>query len=364
MRIKPGAKFVTEVSIMNKTINSELKTEAFNYELPDQLIAQEPLPRRDDSRLLVLQRCGGKIEHSTFRQIPLYLEAGDLLVLNDTRVFHARLLGRNTTGGGPVELLLLQRREKGQWEVLCKPGKRARKGALLSFGKGELEAEVLHIAESGERIVRFRGDKPLESYLPSVGQLPLPPYIKKVLHDEERYQTVYGSCSGSIAAPTAGLHFTEQLFEKLERRSIAWTFLTLHVGPGTFRPVKAEYVAQHRMHRERYCMTENTAAQINRTKEKGSRVVAVGTTCCRVLETLGGADGHVCSGEGETGLYITPGYRFNIVDGLVTNFHLPRSTLLMLVSAFAGLEETLRAYEEAVQKRYRFYSFGDAMLII
>lgn len=364
MRIKPGTISVPEVSIMKETVNEELRTDAFNYELPDQLIAQEPLHRRDDSRLLVLQRCGGKIEHSKFRQIPFFLEAGDLLVLNDTRVFHARLLGKNTTGGGPVELLLLQRQENGQWEALCKPGKRARIGAMLSFGQGALEAEVLDVAESGERIVRFRADKPLESLLPSLGQLPLPPYIKKELHDDERYQTVYGRRSGSVAAPTAGLHFTEQLFDELERRDIAWTFVTLHVGAGTFRPVRTEYVAQHHMHRERFSMTENTAVQINRTKEKGSRVVAVGTTCCRVLETLGEADGRVCSGEGETDLYITPGYRFKIVDGLVTNFHLPRSTLLMLVSAFAGLEETLRAYEEAVQERYRFYSFGDAMLII
>ncbi len=349
---------------MDKTKNEELKTEAFNYKLPDELIAQEPLLRRDDSRLLVLRRHSGEIEHSNFRQIPRYLEAGDLLVLNDSRVFRARLLGRNKSGGGPVELLLLRPQGNGQWQALCQPGKRTRTGAVLTFGEGELEAEVLDTTETGERIVSFRGDKPLESLLPSLGQLPLPPYIKKELHDGERYQTVYARSNGSVAAPTAGLHFTQQLFDDLRRRGIEWTFVTLHVGPGTFRPVRAEYVAQHHMHSERFFMQAATAAQINQVKERGSRVVAVGTTCCRVLETLGETDGRVRCGEGETELYITPGYRFKTVDALITNFHLPRSTLLMLVSAFAGREETFCAYAEAVKERYRFYSFGDAMLII
>ena len=349
---------------MNQITKNDLKTDAFNYELPEALIAQEPLPRRDDSRLLVLQRSDGRIEHSFFRHIPRYLKAGDLLVLNDSRVFHARLLGKNIKSGGPVEVLLLRLRENNQWEALCQPGKRTRPGAVLTFGEGELEAEVLEITDTGGRILRFHGDKPIQSLLPTLGQLPLPPYIKKELHDGERYQTVYARSNGSVAAPTAGLHFTQQVFNELKRQGIDWTFITLHVGAGTFRPVRSEYVSQHSMHSERYFMDPATAAQINRAKEKGSRVVAVGTTCCRVLETLGEAGGRVRSGEGETDLYITPGYSFKNVDGLITNFHLPRSTLLMLVSAFAGLDETLHAYNEAVQERYRFYSFGDAMLII
>lgn len=348
---------------MTEMMNEKMKTDAFNYELPHELIAQEPLSRRDDSRLLVLQRHGGKVEHSSFRQIPRYLKGGDLLVLNDSRVFRARLLGRNANGKA-VELLLLRPRGDGQWEALCQPGKRTRPGAVLTFGEGELEADVLDTTETGERIVRLRSVEPLESLLPYLGQLPLPPYIKKELQDGERYQTVYARSSGSVAAPTAGLHFTEQIFAELARRGIDWTFVTLHVGAGTFRPVRAEYVAQHRMHSEQYSVDPATAEMINRAKEKGSRVVAVGTTCCRVLETLGETDGRVRSGEGETDIYITPGYRFKTVDALLTNFHLPRSTLLMLISAFAGHEETLNAYAEAVQERYRFYSFGDAMLIL
>ena len=349
---------------MDRLINEGLKTEEFNYELPDALIAQEPLPRRDDSRMLVLRRHGGKVEHSYFRQIDHYLDAGDLLVLNDSRVFRARLLGTNTNSGRAVELLLLRPQGNGQWQALCQPGKRARTGAVLTFGEGELQAEVLDTTETGERIVCFRGDEPLESLLPSLGQVPLPPYIKKELHDSERYQTVYARSSGSVAAPTAGLHFTEQLFTDLKKRGINWAFITLHVGPGTFQPVRAEYVAQHRMHSERFSLGPEAAALINRSKEKGSRVVAVGTTCCRVLETLADTSGQVRCTEGETELYITPGYRFKTVDALITNFHLPRSTLLMLVSAFAGREEILNAYTAAVKERYRFYSFGDAMLII
>ncbi|MEW5921966.1 MAG: tRNA preQ1(34) S-adenosylmethionine ribosyltransferase-isomerase QueA [Bacillota bacterium] len=341
-----------------------MKTAAFSYDLPAALIAQEPLPQRDDSRLLVLQRRSGAVEHAYFRQLPLYLDPGDLLVMNDTRVFPARLLGRQEKGGRPVELLLLRPRENGQWEALCRPGKRARPGDVLVFGEGELVAEVLAATPTGERSVCFRGDKPLESLLSSLGQLPMPPYIKKELHDAERYQTVYARSSGSVAAPTAGLHFTERIFAELKRRGIGWTFVTLHVGAGTFRPVKVEYAAQHRMHSERFSLKPAVAEHINRTKEQGFRVVAVGTTCCRVLETLGGTDGRVRSGEGETDLYIYPGYCFKVVDALITNFHLPRSTLLMLVSAFAGREETLRAYAEAVRERYRFYSFGDAMLIL
>lgn len=342
----------------------QLKTSAFSYDLPASLIAQEPLAQRDASRLLVLQRKDGMLEHAHFRQLPIYLKRGDLLVMNDTRVFHARLLGRQEKGGGPVELLLLRPLDNGQWEALGHPGKRTRPGAVLVFGNGELEAEVISSTPTGERVVSFRGGKSLESILPSLGHLPLPPYIKKELDDEERYQTVYARSSGSVAAPTAGLHFTEQIFAELKVRGISWTFLTLHVGAGTFRPVKAEYATEHRMHSERFCLEPAAAEQINMTKDKGCRVISVGTTCCRVLETLGGPDGRVRSGEGETDLYIYPGYRFKVVDALITNFHLPRSTLLMLVSAFAGREETLRAYAAAVEERYRFYSFGDAMLII
>lgn len=344
-------------------LNNDLKTEAFDYELPESLVAQEPLTRRDDSRLLVLERNSGLLEHSCFRQLPRYLKKGDLLVLNDSRVFPARLLGKKERGG-PVELFLLQQQENGDWQALCRPGKRAKPGAKLIFGDGELVAEVRHVTAAGERIVRMHGKKPLTELVSALGKVPLPPYIKKELHDAERYQTVYARKSGSVAAPTAGLHFTEEVFNELSRHGIAWTYLTLHVGPGTFRPVKTEYVTQHSMHKERYTLEPAVADQINDVKNRGSRVVAVGTTCCRVLETQGDERGKVHGGEGETDLYITPGYHFKVVDALITNFHLPRSTLLMLVSALAGREETLQAYAEAVKEGYRFYSFGDAMLII
>lgn len=350
---------------MDKTIDNDLKTASFDYELPDGLIAQEPLARRDDSRLLVLERNGGKVEHSDFHQLPRFLNKGDLLVLNDSRVFPARLLGNRADGGGSVELLLLHPLKNGEWQALCRPGKRAKPGMVLSFGEaGELTAEVKAVTSSGERIVRLHGDKPHMELVASLGRVPLPPYIKKELQDSERYQTVYARSSGSVAAPTAGLHFTEQIFDELEQQGIDWTYLTLHVGAGTFRPVKAEYVTQHNMHRERFLLDENGAEQINLARQRGSRIVAVGTTCCRVLETLADGDGRVHSGEGETDLYITPGYRFKAVDTLITNFHLPRSTLLMLISAFAGREKILGAYNEAVKERYRFYSFGDAMLIV
>ncbi len=341
-----------------------MKTEAFDYDLPVELIAQEPLAQRDASRLLVLRRKEGTLEHTCFRQLPLYLERGDLLVMNDTRVFPARLLGRQDRKGGSVELLLLRPLEDGKWEALCKPGKRAKPGEVLVFGDAELRAEVLTVTPTGERIVSLHSEKPLETILSSIGQVPLPPYIKKELYEPERYQTVYARHSGSVAAPTAGLHFTERVFSDLQQRDVGLVFLTLHVGVGTFRPVKEEYVTQHRMHSEWFSLSPEAVEQINRTKEKGGRIVSVGTTSCRVLETLGDNKGRIRSGEGETDLYIYPGYRFKIVDALLTNFHLPRSTLLMLVSAFASRELILHAYAEAVRERYRFFSFGDAMLII
>lgn len=346
-------------------INSKLETEEFSYDLPAELIAQEPLMPRDSSRLLVLRRQSGKIEDSAFLLLPDYLQAGDLLILNNTRVFPARLLGYRKESKGRVELLLLRRLEGAVWEVLCSPGKRALPGETLEFGSGLLEAEVLERTAAGGRVILFRSaEEPLEALFSRLGQVPLPPYIKKKLDDAERYQTVYAAREGSAAAPTAGLHFTPSLFEKLQARGIEWAFLTLHIGVGTFRPVKEKYVQQHIMHSEHYELSSATAQKINRTKEKGKKIMAVGTTCCRVLETLCTKDGWIREGSGETDLFIYPGYNFRIVDALLTNFHLPRSTLLMLVCAFAGKENTLRAYQAAVERDYRFYSFGDAMLII
>jgi S-adenosylmethionine:tRNA ribosyltransferase-isomerase len=345
-------------------IDHRLKTEDFFYYLPPELIAQEPLEERDNSRLMVLRRNSGEVEDSTFKRLPLYLEPGDLLILNNTRVLPARLLGRRKDGGGRVELLLLRRLSEAKWEVLCSPGKRVRPGVVLTFGNGQLEAEVSEKTAAGGRIVVFKAGQPLEELLYKLGQVPLPPYIKKHLEDGERYQTIYASEEGSAAAPTAGLHFTPAVFEELKARGIEWAYLTLHIGVGTFRPVKDEYIEDHLMHSEYFELPASTAQKINRTREKGSRIVAVGTTCCRVLETLGDARGEVSEGRGETDLFIYPGYNFKVVDALITNFHLPRSTLLMLVSAFAGRENTLKAYEKAVEMRYRFYSFGDAMLII
>ncbi|RJX27971.1 MAG: tRNA preQ1(34) S-adenosylmethionine ribosyltransferase-isomerase QueA [Dethiobacter sp.] len=345
-------------------IDSKLKTEDFSYDLPPELIAQEPLRERDNSRLLVLGRNSGKIEDTTFKRLPSYLERGDLLILNNTRVLPARLLGRKKDGGGQVELLLLRRLEEMKWEVLCSPGKRARPGVVLTFGSGQLEAEVLEKTAAGGRIVAFKTAHPLEEILYQLGQVPLPPYIKKHLEDRERYQTVYASEEGSAAAPTAGLHFTASVFEELRTRGIDWAYLTLHIGVGTFRPVKDKYIEDHLMHSEYFELPASTAQSINRTREKGGRIVAVGTTCCRVLETLGDGQGKVSEGRGETDLFIYPGYHFKVIDALLTNFHLPRSTLLMLISAFAGRENILKAYEKAVELRYRFYSFGDSMLIL
>lgn len=342
-----------------------LKTENFAYYLPPELIAQEPLPQRDNSRLLVLKRDNGAVEHSTFKKLPIYMKPGDLLVLNNTRVLPARLLGHRKDSGGRVELLLLRHLSEARWEVLCSPGKRVKVGAVLVFGEGRLEAEVLAKTAVGGRIVAFKAPQPLEQLFHELGRVPLPPYIKKHLEDGERYQTVYASEEGSAAAPTAGLHFTPGVLEKLKSRGIGWAYLTLHIGLGTFRPVKNEYVADHVMHSETFELPAATAQLVNSTREKGGRVFAVGTSCCRVLETLGGNDqGKVRAGRGETDLFIYPGFNFQVVDALLTNFHLPCSTLLMLVSAFAGRENVLAAYAEAIAQGYRFYSFGDAMLLV
>lgn len=342
----------------------KLRTDQFDYELPPQLIAQEPLKERDSSRLLVLNRRDGHLEHSSFKMLPGYLEEGDLLILNNTRVFPARLIGKRKDTGGRVEILLLRRLEDARWEVLCSPGKRALPGTELFFGDGVLEAQVLEKTEPGGRVIVFRAEEPLDDVLHKLGQVPLPPYIKKQLHDHERYQTVYASKEGSAAAPTAGLHFTPALFKELEERGIETADLTLHIGVGTFRPVKNDYIQDHIMHSEYYELSASAAQKINSTREKGKKIAAVGTTCCRVLETLSDEHGEIREGWGETDLFIYPGYRFKTVNALITNFHLPRSTLLMLVSAFAGRENTLKAYNNAVEEGYRFFSFGDSMLIL
>lgn len=342
-----------------------MRTNDFYYELPQELIAQEPLENRDSSRMLVVKLTNGEIEHSLFKRLPFYLEKGDLLVLNNTKVLPARLLGRRKDTGGEVEFLLLRpAKEENSWEVLCSPGKKVRPGNIIIFGNGELEAFVLDIKESGSRVVRFLSNAPLEEVLGELGHIPLPPYIKKRLEDDDRYQTVYGQRKGSAAAHTAGLHFTPIIFERLREKGVDWTYLTLHIGVDTFRPVRTEHVQDHDMHSEYFELSHEAAEKINTTREKGKKIVAVGTTSCRVLETMGDDNGKIKAGCGETDIFIYPGYHFKMVDALITNFHLPRSTLLMLVSAYAGRENILAAYQEAIKQRYRFFSFGDAMLII
>jgi S-adenosylmethionine:tRNA ribosyltransferase-isomerase len=341
-----------------------MKLSDFYYELPTELIAQEPAAQRSGSRLLVLDRGSGNIEHRIFSDLGEYLNEGDCLVLNDTRVIPARLLGAREDTGGRIEFVLLRSVREDTWEVILKPGKRARPGARFVFGGGELKAEVVDVVEGGNRIVRFEYDGIFIEVLDRIGIIPLPPYIKKKLENPERYQTVYSRHRGSAAAPTAGLHFTETMLEDLARRGIRLAYLTLHVGLGTFRPVKTVNVEEHVMHEEYYALSAETAGIINDTRAKGGRVVAVGTTSCRVLETAGSDTGYVKPGEGMTGIFIYPGYQFKATDALITNFHLPESTLIMLVSAFAGREYIMGAYREAIEKRYRFFSFGDAMLII
>lgn len=336
----------------------------FFYELPQELIAQEPVEPRDHSRLLVMDRASGALQDRHFYDIVEYLRPGDCLVLNDSRVLPARLYGQRRETGAAVELLLLTQKEQDVWEVLAGPGKKARPGNVLTFGGGLLEAEVLDILEGGNRLVKFRYEGNFYALLEKIGQMPLPHYITKQLEDKERYQTVYSRELGSAAAPTAGLHFTPELLDHIRDMGVSVAFVTLHVGLGTFRPVKVDNITEHKMHAEHYELSRETADCINRTREQGGRVIAVGTTSCRTLESVGLTDGRVEPAEGWTDIFIYPGYRFQVLDGLITNFHLPESTLIMLVSAFAGYEATMEAYRHAVQKRYRFFSFGDAMLIV
>lgn len=341
-----------------------MTTKDFYYDLPPELIAQHPLKDRAGSRLLVLDKETGKIEHKNFRNIIEYLNPGDCLVMNNTRVIPARLYGVKEDTGGKIEFLLLKRIDLNTWNVILKPGKRARTGARFVFGDGLLKAEVIEVRPDGNRIVRFEYDGVWEELLDKLGEMPLPPYITHKLKDKNRYQTVYAKNEGSAAAPTAGLHFTPELLEKVKEKGVNIAHVTLHVGLGTFRPVKVDDVEKHHMHSEFYIVEEDQAKLINDTKKNGGRVISVGTTSCRTLESATGEDGIVKAGSGWTEIFIYPGYKFKAIDGLITNFHLPESTLLMLVSALAGKEHIMAAYEEAVKERYRFFSFGDAMLII
>ncbi|MBP5209242.1 MAG: tRNA preQ1(34) S-adenosylmethionine ribosyltransferase-isomerase QueA, partial [Clostridia bacterium] len=334
---------------------------------PEELIAQTPLPRRDSSRLMVLDRRTGEIAHRHFFDIIDCLRPADMLVVNSSKVIPARLLGVAEANGAPEELLLLRARPGGVWETLVRPGKRAREGAVFVFGDGVLTARVERVLEDGNRLVSFGYDAArfgnLYEVLCEVGNMPLPPYIKEKLKDRDRYQTVYAKEEGSAAAPTAGLHFTPELLDRIRAKGVGWGEVTLHVGLGTFRPVKAKKIAEHVMHTEHFSVPESVADEINRRRADGGRIVAVGTTSCRTLESVADETGRVRACEGETGIFIYPGYRFKVVDALITNFHLPQSTLLMLVSALAGRERVLAAYREAVKERYRFFSFGDAMFI-
>ncbi len=336
----------------------------FYYELPQELIAQDPLQDRASSRLLLLDKKTGKTEHRIFKEITEYLHPGDCLVVNDTKVIPARLIGNKVGTDGKIEVLLLKRKEDNVWETLVKPGKKARPGAKISFGGGLLCAEVLDVVEDGNRLIRFSYEGIFEEILDQLGQMPLPPYITHQLEDKNRYQTVYAKHDGSAAAPTAGLHFTPELLDDIRKKGVKIAHVTLHVGLGTFRPVKVENILEHHMHSEYYVVEEDQAKLINETKKHGGRIIAVGTTSCRTLESATGADGVLKAGSGWTDIFIYPGYQFKLIDCLITNFHLPESTLLMLVSALAGREKIMAAYAEAVKERYRFFSFGDAMMIL
>ena len=340
-----------------------MKTSDFDYALPPELIAQTPSERRDHSRLLCLDKTTGDFSHHHFYDLPDFLRPGDCLILNDSRVLPARLLGRRLPGGGACEVLLLIDRGESVWECIVRPGKHLRAGAKLSFGDGELTAEVTEVLPDGNRLVKFSYEGIFLEVLERLGKMPLPPYIKAELSDRERYQTVYSRVNGSAAAPTAGLHFTPELLEKIAAMGVKLGYVTLHVGLGTFRPVKEDELEDHAMHSEYCTVPEETAALINETKARGGRVICVGTTSCRTVESWAKADGTMEASAGWTDIYIYPGYRFKVTDALVTNFHLPQSTLLMLVSALAGREHILAAYEEAVRERYRFFSFGDAKFI-
>lgn len=341
----------------------ELLKSDFYFELPQELIAQDPLEDRSSSRLLTLDKHTGTVEHHVFREIIDFLHEGDCLVLNNTKVIPARLLGEREGTGAHVEVLLLKRREADVWETLVKPGKKCRPGTRLSFGDGLLKAEVLETVEEGNRLIRFEYEGIWEEVLDRLGEMPLPPYITHKLQDKNRYQTVYAKFEGSAAAPTAGLHFTTELLEKIQAKGVKIAYVTLHVGLGTFRPVKEDNVLNHHMHSEYYQVTKEAADTINATKAAGGRVICVGTTSCRTVESAADASGLVRPGADHTQIFIYPGYQFRVLDALITNFHLPESTLVMLVSALAGREQVLAAYEEAIRERYRFFSFGDAMFI-
>ena len=341
-----------------------MKTSDFYYDLPEELIAQDPLEDRSASRLMVLDKNTGKIQHHIFKEIVHYLNPGDCLVINDTKVIPARLYGTKVGTDAKIEVLLLKRKENNIWETLVKPGKKAKIGTRISFGDGLLMGEVVDIVEEGNRLIQFSYDGIFEEILDKLGQMPLPPYITHQLKDKNRYQTVYAKHDGSAAAPTAGLHFTPELLEEIKAKGVNIAHVTLHVGLGTFRPVKVEDVTQHHMHSEFYVVEEDQAALINETKKKGGKIISVGTTSLRTLESASSEDGILKAGSGWTDIFIYPGYRFKIVDRLITNFHLPESTLIMLVSALAGKEHIMAAYEEAVKDKYRFFSFGDAMIIL
>ena len=337
-----------------------MKTSDFYFDLPKELIAQDPLEDRASSRLLMVNKDTGETKHEIFRNIVDYLYPGDCLVLNNTKVLPARLLGQKEDTGAAVEILLLKRRDKDVWETLVKPGKKMRPGAKVVFGDGRLRAEVIDVMEEGNRLVRFAYEGIFEEVLDSLGEMPLPPYITHKLQDKNRYQTVYAKYDGSAAAPTAGLHFTAELLDQIEKKGVKLAYVTLHVGLGTFRPVKADDISEHHMHSEYYQITAEAARTINETKENGGRIICVGTTSCRTIESAADENGRLKECCGDTEIFIYPGYQFKVLDCLITNFHLPESTLVMLVSALAGREHVLCAYEEAVREKYRFFSFGDA----
>ncbi|MBQ6414858.1 MAG: tRNA preQ1(34) S-adenosylmethionine ribosyltransferase-isomerase QueA [Butyrivibrio sp.] len=337
-----------------------LSTSDYYFDLPEELIAQDPMEKRDECRLLIVDKKTGETEHHKFNEIINYLEPGDCLVLNNTKVIPARLLGEKEGTGASVEILLLKRKEADVWETLVKPGKKLRPGARVSFGGGILKAEILDIVDEGNRLVKFYYDGIWEEVLDRLGEMPLPPYITHKLQDKNMYQTVYAKYEGSAAAPTAGLHFTEKLLEDIKAKGVDMAFVTLHVGLGTFRPVKVDNVLEHHMHTEWYQVTQEAADKINKAKENGHRIICVGTTSCRTIESAADENGHLSACSGDTSIFIYPGYKFKVLDQLITNFHLPESTLVMLVSALAGREHVLAAYEEAIKKRYRFFSFGDA----
>ncbi|MBP2072610.1 MULTISPECIES: tRNA preQ1(34) S-adenosylmethionine ribosyltransferase-isomerase QueA [Thermoanaerobacterium] len=336
----------------------------FYYDLPEELIAQEPLKNRDESKLMILNKLTGEIKHDIFKNIISYLNPNDVLVLNDTKVIPARLIGVREDTGGKIEFVLLKRLSKDEWEILVKPGRRAKIGSKFIFGNGELKAEIISNTDVGGRIVRFSYEGIFEEVLDKLGEMPVPPYIKKKLEDKNMYQTVYAKHEGSAAAPTAGLHFTNKLLDDIRKYGVKTVFVTLHVGLGTFRPVKEEVIENHKMHSEFYTVTEEAAQAINNARKSGGRIISVGTTSTRTLETVADENGVIHAGSGWTDIFIYPGYKYKAVDGIITNFHLPESTLIMMISAFAGKENVMNAYKIAIENKYRFYSFGDAMLII